>query len=187
MNAPMENTEWTNRKATEQHVHDSLHILLNANHRRLLSLTLRRAELAARHLEDQIKRGTPQERLALTRFVDAPDTQQQSALLHLSTRLQQEIATIASDYQLDEGEESFLRTITAEFTILWADLEDMRPEKLRNYGTVHPQAERFLTPRIERLIALALAISDVAKGKPDSVLVWQQQVSVEDGSNESDE
>ncbi|HZU03334.1 MAG TPA: hypothetical protein VFA10_26950 [Ktedonobacteraceae bacterium] len=179
----MENAERTNRKGMEQQGQEHLHTLLNANHRRVLSITLRRAELAARHLEDQIKRGTAQEHLALTRFVDAPGTQQQSALLHLATRLKQEIAAIASDCQLDEGEESFLRSIKAEFAILWSDLEDMRPEKLRNYGSVHPQAERFLTPRIERLIDLTLAISDVASGKLDSMLAWQQQLSGENGSN----
>lgn len=177
------NTEWTNRKGREQQGQEHLHTLLNANHRRVLAITLRRAELAAWHLEDQIKRGPAREQLALTRFADAPDAQQQSALLHLAAHLQQEIAAITSDYQLSAGEESFLRSIKAEFAILWSDLEDMRPEKLRNYGPVHPQAERFLAPRIERLIELTLAIRDVAAGKLDSILAWQQQMSEEDGSN----
>src|SRR5213082_2860201 len=81
--------EWNNKGRNP-------HTLLNANHRRVLSITLRRADLVAWHLEDQNKQGLTQEQLALTRFVDPPDTQQQSALLHLAARLQQEIAAITS-------------------------------------------------------------------------------------------
>ena len=182
----MGDTRRTNRKEKEQEEQEHLPTLLNANHRRVLAARLRRAELAAWRLEDQLTQEVvPQ--LALTRFTDAPDAQQQTALLHLAARLRREIAAIASDYQLSGGEESFLRDVKTEFAILWSDLEDMRPAKLRNYGPVHLQIESLLTPRIERLIELAIAISDVASGKPDSVLMWQPQAPAEGSSNGSNE
>jgi len=40
-----------------------------------------------------------------------------------------------------------------------------------------------LAPRIERLLELSLAISDVAVGKLDSILLWQQRTFEEDDSN----
>jgi hypothetical protein len=182
----MGNTERTHRQGMEQKAQGQQPPLLGANHRRVLAATLRRVELAAWHLEDRIRRGAvPQ--LALTRYTDAPNAEQQAALLHLAARLRQEIASLATDYQLSGGEESFLRGIKGEFMILWADLEDMRPEKLRDYGPLRPQVDSLLTPRIERLIELALAISDVASGRPDSVSKWQHQAPAQDSLDEADE
>jgi hypothetical protein len=181
----MGNTERTHRQGMEQRAQGQPSPLLGANHRRVLAATLRRVELAAWHLEDRIRRGaTPQ--LALTSQIDAPSGDQQAALLHLAARLRQEIASLATDYQLSGGEESFLRGIKGEFMVLWADLEDMRPEKLGDYGPLRPQVDSLLTPRIERLIELALAISDVASGRPGSISKWQRQAPAQDNLNKSD-
>jgi WD40 repeat protein len=87
----------------------------------------------------------------------------------LAARLHQQIASIASDCHLSGGEERLLWAIKTEFTLLWAALEDIRPEKLRNYGPVCPQTSSLLTPGIKRLIELALAINDVASGKPGTM------------------
>jgi len=81
---------------------------------------------------------------------------------------------LASDYCLDVAEDNLLSIIKAEFSLLWCDLEDVRPQKLRNYGIVNPQAQAVLGPRIERLIQLMLSINDVAGGKQDAVDMWQE-------------
>jgi hypothetical protein len=65
------------------------------------------------------------------------------------------------------GEQNLLRTVMAEYTLLWSDLEDTQPRKLRAYGTINPQAQRILGPRIQRLIDLALAVDGVANGDQD--------------------
>jgi hypothetical protein len=154
--------------------------LLNENHRRVLASTLRRVELAAWRLEEQLTRGeSPQ--LALTHFIHPPNSEQRSALLQLAQQLRREVAKLASDYHLEIGEQDLLRTIIGEFTLLWCDLEDAKPQKLRAYGAINPQAQTILGPRIQRLIELVLAIDGVASGKHDTILTQQ-----ESEKNESD-
>jgi hypothetical protein len=147
--------------------------LLNENHRRVLANTLRRVELAAWRLEDQLVRGEfPQ--LALTRFTHPPTSSQRSALLQLAKQVREEVAKLASDYQFEVGEQHYARTIMAEFSLLWSDLEDARPHKLRAYGAINPQAHTILGPRLQRLIDLVLAIDEVASGKQDPMLTQQE-------------
>jgi hypothetical protein len=146
--------------------------LLNANHQRVLAVTLRRLELAAWRLEEQIKRGAPPP-LLLTRFTGVPTPQQQAALLSLLKQIRKEIADLALEYNLAVHEESLVRTIASEFITLWCDLEDIRPRKLRDYGDLHPQAEAVLDPPLQRLIALTMAVQDVASGKREAILTWQ--------------
>jgi hypothetical protein len=138
--------------------------LLNANHRRAISTVLRRIELATWRLEEQIIQQMPPQ-LVLTRFTNPVDARQKAALLQLIRQVRQEIAELALDYNLEVGETDLLRSIMAEFTLLWGDLEDIRPQKLRRYGTINPQADEILGPPIERLIELMLTIDSVASGK----------------------
>ncbi|SRR6266568_8631591 len=147
--------------------------LLNENHRRALSSVLRRVELAAWRLEDRITRGE-QPDLALTRFTNAPSTDQQAAIVQLTRQLRGEVARLASDYHLEVAEEHVLRSIMGEFTLLWCDLEDSRPQKLSRYGAVNPRLPELLGPRIDRLIDLVLAIDGVASGKQRPQLTQQQ-------------
>lgn len=146
--------------------------LLNANHQRVLAVTLRRLELAAWRLEEQIRRGAPPP-LRLTRFTGAPTPQQQAALLTLLKQIRNEIADLALEYDLAVHEESLVRTIASEFITLWCDLEDIRPRKLRDYGDLHQEAEAILDPPLQRLIALTMAVQDVASGKREAILTWQ--------------
>jgi len=143
--------------------------LLNANHRRVLASTLRRVELAAWRLEDQLGRSVSPE-LALTRFTNPLSAPQRAALLRLTQQVREAVMQLASDYCLDVAEDDLLSLIKAEFSLLWCDLEEVRPQKLRNYGTVNPQAHAVLGPRIERLIQLVLSINGVASGQQDPEL-----------------
>jgi len=138
--------------------------LLNENHRRSLATVLRRVELAVWRLEERLTRETPPQ-LALTRFTDPPDSAQRTALLRLVKHVRQEVADLAADYHLEVAEESFVRSTMGEFSLLWCDLEDSRPQKLRRYGAIHPQADEILGPSIQRLIELMLAMNDVTGGK----------------------
>ena len=147
--------------------------LLNEDHRRSLATVLRRVELAAWRLGDRITRGeAPQ--LALTRFTNPPDAVQKAALLRLTKHIRQEVAELASDYNLEIAEENLLRTMMTEFTLLWCNLEDSRPQKLGRYGAINPQAYEMLGPPIQRLIELMLAINDVASGKQEALRLWQE-------------
>lgn len=146
--------------------------LLTANHRRVLATTLRRVELAAWRLEDQLTRESMPE-LALTRFSNPLSRAQVVALLHLVKRLREAVAQLAADYRLAATEENLLSTVMAEFTLLWCDVEDVRPQKLRAYGAVDPRVARVLEPPLQRLIELLLAVNDVAGGKPEAIRLWQ--------------
>jgi len=138
--------------------------LLNESQRRSLTITLRRVELAVWRLEERMAQQSPPQ-LILTRFTNPPNSEQQAALLQLTRRVREEIAQLTFDYDLEVGEENVLRSVMGEFSLLWCDLEDTRPHKLRRYGAVHPQAHDTLGPPIQRLIQLMLAIDRVAKGE----------------------
>jgi hypothetical protein len=148
-------------------------LLLNENHRRSLSTVLRRVEMAAWRLEDRLARETSPQ-LVLTRFTDPPDSAQRAVLVRLVKHVRQEVVKLAADYRLEVAEESFVRSTMGEFTLLWCDVEDSRPQKLGRYGAIHPQADDVLGPPIQRLIELMLAINDVAGGKQDALSAWQE-------------
>jgi hypothetical protein len=141
--------------------------LLNENHRRVLSGTLRRVELAAWRLEDQLVRGEFP-RLALTRYTHPPGPSQRSALLQLTKQVLEEVAKLAAEYQFEVGEQHYTRTIMAEFSLLWSNLEDVRPHKLGAYGAINQQAHTILGPRLQRLIDLVLEIDEVAGGDQET-------------------
>jgi hypothetical protein len=140
--------------------------LLNANHQRVLASTLRRVELAAWRLEDQLRRSVSPE-LALTRVTNPLSSSQVAALLDLTGQVRVTVMQLASDHRLEVAEENLLASIKAEFSLLWSDLEEVQPQRLRNYGTVHPEAQAVLGPQLERLIQLVLSINDAASGKQD--------------------
>ncbi|HYB01832.1 MAG TPA: hypothetical protein VED37_16550 [Ktedonobacteraceae bacterium] len=147
--------------------------MLNENHRRVLAGTLRRLELAAWSLEDQLLRGDLPE-LTLTRFTHLPTSNQRATLLQLAKHLREEVAKLALNYQFEVREEDYERAIMTEFTLLWSDLEDARPHKLRAYGAINPQAHTSLGPPLQRLIDLVLAIDEVASGKRESHCTQQE-------------
>jgi hypothetical protein len=138
-----------------QEVGRSAH-LLNENHRRVLSTVLMRLELATWRLEERLKDGPPN--LVLTYYSGMLDENQRAELLRLITQIRQKIAQLARDYGLEAREDDLARTVMAEFSLLWSDLEDTRPHKLRNYGELHPHARDILGPQIQELIDLVLAI-----------------------------
>lgn len=146
--------------------------MLNASQHRVLAITLRRVEMAAWQLEDQLMR-TEMPQLVLTHWTLPSECRQRSALLHLARCIRQEIATIAAAYHIEAQEEPVLKATMGAFTLLWADLEDTRPQKLRGYGALPLQAEAVLHPRIQRVIDLVLAVNDVASGKQEAVLKWE--------------
>ena len=168
----MAETDKETHEAATREKRRQLATLLNENHRRSLATVLRRVELAAWRLEEQITRGASPP-LALTRFTNPLSPIQQATLLHLTKQVRQEVAELASDYNLEVTEDNLLRSMMSEFTLLWCDLEDSRPQKLRRYGAIHPQADDVLGPRIVRLIELMLAIDGVASGKQETIRTWQ--------------
>ena len=147
--------------------------LLNANHRRVLAVTLRRVELAVWRLQERLTHAETLPQLSLTHFTHPANALQRTALLQLTKQIREEIAQLAADFHLEAAEEDWMRSTMAEFTLLWCDLEDVRPRKLGGYGPVHPQVYPALDPPIQRLIQLVLLIDAVAQGRQDVLKHWQ--------------
>jgi hypothetical protein len=73
-----------------------------------------------------------------------------------------QIAEIAAAFDVPRRRLNARRVIVADLSVAWADLQDLRPPKLRRYGTVDPSLAETLSPRLERLINLVSAIQDLA-------------------------
>jgi hypothetical protein len=140
--------------------------LLTEGQRRSLGTVLRRLELAVWQMEEMLMQENSPD-LTLTHVTTMPDTLQLDALFRLARCLRQNISSLAADYGIPSEEEKQLQTLSAQFTLLWADLEDVRPEHLRSYGAVHPSLQEKLEPQVQRLSRLAVAIANVANGTRD--------------------
>jgi len=135
---------------------------LGGNHRRALNAVLRRLETATVHLEEKIALISAQP-MVLTRVQNTLSQGQREALQGLAQALRQEIAQLAVDTHLEPATLDLARTIRAEFALLWCDLEEVRPNKLENYGALSPQAKSWLESRITQLIEFVLAIEKAVK------------------------
>ncbi len=134
--------------------------LLNVSQQRALAITLRRLELATWRLEEQLTRGTTPQ-LTLTHVTNHLTEQQQAQLLRLARDIRREITQLAADYAITSEESNLMRTIASEFTLLWCDLEEIRPAHLKNYGLLNPQVNAILGPHIQHLIDLTLTVNRV--------------------------
>ncbi len=91
-----------------------------------------------------------------------------TGILRLARDIRQEIAQLAADYAIKSAESNLVRTIMSEFTLMWCNLEDIRPLKLRNYGVLNPHVNELLGPHIQHLIDLTLTIDRVANNQRDT-------------------
>lgn len=133
---------------------------LTTSQRRALNSTLVHLERHLLNLEQRTQ-ADGQGILILRSGQLAPTTRQR--LLDLFEQLRQEITTLATEYALPGVEEDVRATLVGTASILWSDLEDIRPSRLTRYGAVDPTLEATLGPSIERLIQGVLSIEAIAK------------------------
>jgi hypothetical protein len=133
---------------------------LNSHQRRALNSTLAHLERRLLSLEHQIQGEEPGILIRRTGQL-SPATQQQ--LLTLFAQLRQEISTLAATQALPGTEEDLRATLLGTASVLWCDLEDIRPRTLTRYGAVDPTLEESIGPPIERLIQGVLAIEALVK------------------------
>jgi hypothetical protein len=69
------------------------------------------------------------------------------------TRLRHQIQAIAAQWAVKPEVISVRRSIVAQLSVDWSDLNDLRPHTLRRYGEVDPAVAAVLQPAIEQLIA----------------------------------
>jgi hypothetical protein len=140
--------------------------LLTEGQRHSLGTVLRRLELAVWQMEEMLMQENPPD-LTLTYVTNMPGSLALDALFRLARCIRQEISSLAADYGIASKEEMQLQTLSAQFILLWADLQNVRPEQMRSYGPMHPRLQEQLEPQMQRLAHLALAIADVANDTHD--------------------
>lgn len=140
--------------------------LLTEGQRRSLETVLRRVERAIWEMEDLLMREEAPD-LLLTQISHLPAASQQALLLQLAYSIRQEIASLATTFGIGVQEESQVRKLHAVFTLLWVDLQQVQPARLRAYGALHPRLHERLGPGIERLADLTLALAHVVDGSQD--------------------
>ncbi len=138
---------------------------LNPFQRRALNSTLVHLEQQLLRLEQVVQ---SQEEQVLLRRIGSFSPDEQIYLRDLFRQIRQHIQTLATEYALPGAEEDARSALLGTATVLWSDLEDLRPARLDRYGAVDPTLEATLGPRIEALIASVLAIAEMKKSKPRS-------------------
>ena len=136
-------------------VGDGGEVNLNAAQRRVVLVTLQRLERALADQEQLLRQEVP---LALNQRVLDVSPSTVSTLRALSEQAGSELKRFAMLLGLSPSKESVRRILEATLSVMWADLEDTRPEKLRGYGAVDPAVAAQLGPIIDRLIGLVQAM-----------------------------
>jgi hypothetical protein len=145
---------------------------LNSHQRRALNTTLAHLERQLLSLEQIIQADTQGILIRRTGQL-APATRQR--LLDLFAQLRQEITRLAAAQALPGVEENIGATLMGTASVLWCDLEEIRPRTLNRYGAVDPALEATLGPHIEQLIQGILAIEALVKEEQQQTRRAQNQ------------
>ena len=135
--------------------------LLNDAQRNSLAIGLRAFEMhlrqAAAWLEDGEETGILyRRRLALPAERRAAMRRQIAAALA-------SIAVLAERFNLAPAEETLEASIAAQMSVDWANLSDLRSDKLRRYGDVDPRLADLLDADIAELADSALALATACR------------------------
>jgi len=84
------------------------------------------------------------------------------ALRELCAGVRSQIAGLVSAFSLPVDHLSGRGVVIAAMTSAWVNLAELRPANLRRYGEVDPALNETLTPRLEQLMELVLAIQRLA-------------------------
>lgn len=128
---------------------------LNTAQRNSVAITLRQLERALARAEALL--GGPAEG-TLSRTVTPVTPERADDARRFIEEARREIAATAAAFGLPVEEQDGRREIAGLLALAWEGLEDARAAKLRRYGAVDPALADSLDPRVERLIALVLAL-----------------------------
>jgi hypothetical protein len=132
---------------------------LEANHGRVITSRLAGLEKALDEIEGLLVTGSGNE--VFNRRVDNITTVEKDTLRELISEARRELRSVAEEFSLESETENVRGRIASLLAFGWSDLEDTRPEKLRGYGKMPPEAAAFLSPRVQRLIDLVQSMTDV--------------------------
>src|SRR6266567_3296763 len=121
-----------------------------------------------RALEEAIGIAPPQDRGQRILHEVEPDLTpaEQERLEELADDARMIVRRLAERFRLERDSVSLRQTLRARLATTWANLEDVRPAKLKRYGRVDPSLDQTLGPEIAELIRIVLGMEAVLDGKP---------------------
>jgi hypothetical protein len=138
--------------------------LLNAAQRNSLTIGLRSFEADLRRadawLQDEEERG-----ILYRRSLDLPPEGRAVARAQIAAALAR-IATLAERFDLVVTEDDLGATIAAQMSVDWANLCDIRSDKLLRYGEVDPRLVELLDSAVSALEQLAFSLAALSRGDP---------------------
>jgi hypothetical protein len=137
---------------------------LNENQKRAVTITLRLLEERLAAVEQMIHEDE-QGVLYSRRASFTPE--QVGRIETLIAAMRDEIRHVATEFQLPREEQNAARAIVGALEMSWESLEEVRPRRLKNYGSVDPELKETLDPSLKRLIHLLFELQDVATGRKD--------------------
>jgi hypothetical protein len=132
---------------------------LGENHRRVVSVLIRRVEAACDGILQDLDR-RPGLLLHMENDIRA---EQDGKLRELVGKLRAEVGRVASEVTLDAAVRSRRRSIAARISATMIDLEDVSGSALRGYGTLSPEDECALIEKFARLIVVLEEMERVAE------------------------
>lgn len=124
-------------------------VVLPSNHRRVLSAVARGIEEALRDIEERIMDQDASSGLhRIKQTLDGAQKQKLSEVIH---DLWVGLDDFVKQFGLDHGQVTETQVLQAQYTRIWALLEDSRPEQLKGYGEVPEHLRAALGEAINRL------------------------------------
>lgn len=131
--------------------------LLNAAQHNSLVVTLRALEKDLRQADDWLQGNTQQGALYEQSLALSPDRRVVARALIRSVL--DRIVNLVGRFGLAAADEDLGATIAAQMTMDWANLCDLRSDKLRRYGEVDPRLAELLDADVNALAHLTLSLS----------------------------
>lgn len=134
-------------------------VVLDENHRRVVSVALRGVEKMCDAIVQVLDR-TPG---LLEGIQDDLGPRDAPEIRKLAERTREELRRISMEVELDRAHQSRRRSIVALLSATRIDVEEVKSPTLRGYGPIAPETEEAIDALMERLLVLVNAMSRVAE------------------------
>ena len=136
--------------------------LLNFAQRNLLTLGLRAFEMHLREADAWLH-GREERGILYLQRANLPPERCATVHRQIAEALAR-IAVLTEQFSLEAVGYDVGATISAQMSVDWANLCDMRSDTLRRYGDVDPRLSELLDPGIDALSQSALIVSGLVRG-----------------------
>lgn len=132
---------------------------LNPSQLRAVQITLAYLDQELHHFEQILK--SDEEGILYRVVTELPEDLRQ-AFLALVEQARAEIARVKEQFGLAVDVQDGRRIIVGTLAVLWSSLEDRRPERLKGFGSVSPEAIEQLGPSMDRIIRIVWDMQSLA-------------------------